>query len=69
MCFLLCASEAHMKELKIQAHAPATAVQTKSDREVIFCFQLLSKTLICTPHLSQRESIYHMCINPILQIG
>ena len=69
MCFLLCASEAHMKESKIQVHVPATAVQTKSDIDAIFRSQLLSKTLICTPHLSQRESIYQLCINSILRIG
>ena len=29
-----------------------TAVPTKSDSDVIFCLQLLSKTLTCTLHLS-----------------
>ena len=29
-----------------------TVVPTKSDSDVIFCFQLLSSTLICTLHLS-----------------
>ena len=42
---------------------------TKSDSDVIFCLQLLSKTLNCTLHLSYRELIGHMCINPILRIG
>ena len=31
---------------------PATVVPTKSDSDVIFCLQLLSKTLTCTLHLS-----------------
>ena len=30
----------------------ATVVPTKSDSDVIFCLQLLSKTLTCTLHLS-----------------
>ena len=30
----------------------STVVPTKSDSDVLFCFQLLSKTLICTLHLS-----------------
>ena len=44
-------------------------VPTKSDSDVILCLQLLSKTLTCTLHLSKRESIDHLCINPILWIG
>ena len=46
-----------------------TVAQAKSDSDVVFCLQLLSKTLFCTLHLSLRESIYHLCINPILRIG
>ena len=46
-----------------------TVVPAKSDSDVIFCLQLLSKTLICTFHLSKRESIDHLCINPIRRIG
>ena len=46
-----------------------TVMPTKSDSDIIFCLQLLSKTLICTLHLSLCESIGHLCINPILQIG
>ena len=30
----------------------ATVVPTKNDSDVIFCLQLLSKTLTCTLHLS-----------------
>ena len=30
---------------------------------------MLSKTLTCKLHLSERESIDHLCINPILWIG
>ena len=30
----------------------STAVPTKSDSDIIFCLQLLSKTLPCTLHLS-----------------
>ena len=44
----------------------ATVVPTKSYSGVIFCLQLLSKTLTCTPHLRLRELIVHLCINPIL---
>ena len=33
-----------------------TVVPTKSDSDVNFVLQLLSKTLTCTRHLSQRES-------------
>ena len=39
-------------------------VPNKSDSDVVFCLQLLSKTLTCKLHLSLRESIYHLCINP-----
>ena len=46
-----------------------TIVPTKSDSDAILCLPLLSKTLTCTPHLSKHESIDHLCINPILQIG
>ena len=46
-----------------------TVVPTKSDSDVMFCLQLLSKTLTCSLHLSIRESIDHLCINPILWIG
>ena len=42
---------------------------TKSGSDVIFCLQVLSKTLTCTLHLSYRESIDHLCINPIHRIG
>ena len=42
----------------------ATVVPTKSDSDVILCLQLLSKTQTCTLHLSIRESIDHLCINP-----
>ena len=43
-----------------------TVVPTKSDSDIIFCLQLLSKILTCIVHLSQRELIDHLCINPIL---
>ena len=43
-------------------------VPTKSDSDVIFCLQLLSKTLTSTLHLSKRESRDHLCINPIHRI-
>ena len=46
-----------------------TVVPTKSNSDVILCLQLLCKTLYCTRHLSKRDSIEHLCINPILQIG
>ena len=42
---------------------------TKSDSDVIFCLQVLSKTLTCALHLSNRKLIDHFCINPILRIG
>ena len=44
---------------------PATVMPTRSDSDVILCLQLLGKTLKCTLHLSQSESIDHLCINPI----
>ena len=31
---------------------PATVALTKSDSDVVFCLQFLSKTLTCTLHLS-----------------
>ena len=46
-----------------------TVEPAKSDSDVVFCLQLLSKTLTCTFYLSSCESIDHLCINPILQIG
>ena len=47
----------------------STVVPTKSDSDEILCLQLLSKPLACKRHLSWRESIDHLCINPILRIG
>ena len=47
----------------------ATVVPTKSDSGEILCLKLLSNLLTCTLHLSIRESIDHLCINPILWIG
>ena len=44
----------------------STIVPTKSDSEIGFHFQLLSKTLTCTRHLSQCETMDQPCINPIL---
>ena len=46
-----------------------TVVPTKSDSDVILCLELVSKTRIRTLHLSWRESIDHLCIDPILWIG
>ena len=46
-----------------------TVVPTKCDSDVILSLQSLSKTIMCTLHLSIRESIDHLCINPILWIG
>ena len=46
-----------------------TVLPTKSDSDVILCLRLLSKTLTCTLHLSLRELIDLLCINPILRIG
>ena len=43
-----------------------TVLQAKSDGDVMFCLQLLSKILTGTLHLCLRESIYHLCIYPIL---
>ena len=40
-------------------------VPTKNDSDVIFCLQLLSKTLTCIHHLSERESINHLRIGLI----
>ena len=47
----------------------ATVLPAKSDSDVVFCLQLLSKILTYTLHLSLCESIDHLCINPILWIG
>ena len=41
----------------------STVMPTKSDSDVIFCLQFLSKTLTCTLHLTYPESIDHVCIN------
>ena len=38
-------------KLDIKRNSP-TVVPTKYDSAVIFCLQLLSKTLTCIPHLS-----------------
>ena len=46
-----------------------TVVPTKSGSHVIVCLQLLSETITCTLHFCLRESIDHLCINPILRIG
>ena len=46
-----------------------TVMPAKSESGVVFCLQFLSKILTCTLHLSLCESIYHLCINPILWIG
>ena len=53
-------------ECCVYVHYPSdtTVVPAKSDSDVIFCLQLLSKTLACTLHLS-----YAMRINPKLWIG
>ena len=53
----------HIKKVNIP-----TVMPTKSDSDVILCLQLLSKTLTCTLHLSLRESIDQLCINPIMKI-
>ena len=42
-----------------------TVVPTKSDSDVTFCLQMLSKTFTFTLHLSLCESIDHLCINLI----
>ena len=48
----------------------STVVPNKSDSDVLFCLQLLSKTLTCTLHLSYNfELIDHVCINSILRRG
>ena len=47
----------------------ATVRPTKSDSDVNFSLQLLSKTLTCTSQLRLRESIGLLCINPIICIG
>ena len=47
----------------------STILPAKSDSDVMFCLQLLSKTLNCTHHLGSRDSKDLLCINPILWIG
>ena len=44
-------------------------LQAKSDSGVVFCLQLLSRIFTYTLHLSLCESIDHLCIYPLLQIG
>ena len=39
-----------------------TVLPAKSDSDVIFCLQLLSKILTCTLHLSLGESIDHLLV-------
>ena len=52
--------------MSVIEHHRDTVVPTKRDSDVIICLELLSKTLTCAFHLSLRESIDHLCINPIL---
>ena len=62
----------HFVNLNVLPSSPRnmrTVVPTKSDSDIILCLQLLSKTLMCALHLSIRESIDYLCINPILWIG
>ena len=40
------------KRMITLANSVITVVPTKSDSDVIFCLQLLGKTLACTLHLS-----------------
>ena len=44
-CFILL-----MKTYLLRVLIASTVVPTKSDIDVIFCLQMLSKTLICTLH-------------------
>ena len=53
---------------KYQNKQKCTVMPTKSDSDIIFCLQFLSKTLTCTLRLSWRESIDHLCTDPILWI-
>ena len=46
-----------------------TVLPAKSDGDVVFCLQLLSKTSTCTLHLCFREFIDNLCINPVLRKG
>ena len=52
-------------EIGLMSILIATVVPTKSDSDALFCLQLLSKTFTCTLQFSLRESIDHLCINPI----
>ena len=54
--------------ISIKRKHSCTVVPTKSDSDVIFCLQLLSKTLTCALHLKFCESRDQLCINPILRI-
>ena len=47
----------------------STVVPNKRDSDVILCLQLISKTLACTLYISIRQSIDHLCFNPIHRIG
>ena len=46
-----------------------TVLSAKSDSDVVFCSQLLSKISTYTLHLSLCESIDHLCVNPIMCIN
>ena len=46
----------------------ATVEPTESDSDVICCLQLQSESLPCILHLSLRELIDHLCINPNAQV-
>ena len=46
-----------------------TVMPAKSDSDVVFCLQLLSKILTYTLRFCLFKSIDHLCINPIRRIG
>ena len=40
-----------MEDCRLLGHFMSTVLPAKSDSDVVFCLQLLSKTLTCTLHL------------------
>ena len=68
-CTLIACAQMSLMSAHADEFSEATVMPAKSDSDVVFCLQLLSKTLTCTLHLNQCESIYHVCINAILRIG
>ena len=66
---LACTSYGYAYRLRQKFRAVVLLSYQSRVTRVIFCLQLLNKTLTCALHLSQHDSIDHLCINHILRIG